>query len=162
MKKKTKVWIVVGVLVLVLNPVSLVVLLIGGAMWSNAHPDTGEDKPRVAWLPPEATSVSYYKTYSWTAFEFDIPEPAFTNWASRWEIREIETPFTIRRYKFFVQKHPDFDPAPDSPYYTFEAEAKATITNGYFYRTPPRGNGGGTYVGYDRDKARAYYQMNPR
>ena len=162
MKRENKKWIVIILLAAIFNPMSLVIMGIGVARWSDAHPDTGENESSVDWLPDGATQVSYYRSYSRTAYEFDISEPDFIEWASAWDIREIETPFTIRRHKLFLEDPPDYDPDPDGPYYAFESEAKITITNGYFYRTPPRGNCGGTYVAYDRGRSRAYYQMNPR
>lgn len=163
MKKRiTTKRIVIWLLIAIFNPLSLGVMFFGSVFWSNSHPATGENEARVDWLPPEASHVSFYKSYSWTAYEFDIPEAGFRTWASRWQIQDIETPFTITRYKYFTTDHPAYDPNPEGPFYRFEAEAKATITNGYFYRTPPRGNGGGTYVAYDRDGGRAYFQTNPR
>lgn len=64
MKKKYKIAIVL--IVLIFNPFTLGVLWVGLGLWSNAHPDIGENNKRVRWLPEEATTISYYKN-SWTA-----------------------------------------------------------------------------------------------
>jgi len=146
MKRKYKIGIIIALVVL-FNPLSLFLSFVGLCLWSNTHPDTGQNVSSVSWLPAEATHVSYFKTYSYTAYEFDISEEGFKNWASDWEMKEIETPFTTKRY---------------SAYTLAESETTATITNGYCFQTPPRDNGGETLVAYDRDRKRAFYKSNPR
>jgi len=45
------------------------------------HVSTEENVPSVDWLPASASNVSYYKSYSFTAYEFDISESEFNAWA---------------------------------------------------------------------------------
>ena len=160
MKKKTK--IIIILLILLFNPISLFFFLIGLGVWSNAHPDMGENEKQVSWLLEEATNVSYYKTYSWTAYEFDISEEGFKKWAEGCDFKKIDKPVEMMRYLYFTTDSPEYDSDPAGKYQQYQSKVNAKIRNGYYYRTPPRGNGGGTYVAYDLDKGRAYYRMNPR
>lgn len=162
MKRKHKIAIVIGLLVAIFNPLTLGGLFFGCAFWSNSHPKTAVNEPCASWLPAEATQVSYYKTYSWTAFEFQISEDGFKKWASHWQVAEIVDFFTIGRYTTRILERPKYDNDPNSPYAIYELQTRATITNGICFRTPPRANGGGTCVAFDRNKGRAFYQTNPR
>jgi len=157
MKNKLGLGLLIGVLI----PLS-VTALVGLAMCSNAHPEIGENKSQVKWLPVQATNVSYYKTYSWTAFEFDLAEDQFKTWASKWDMKEIASPRALRRYTFRTLKCPKYDTNPHGDYSTWESQTKVVITNGLFYQTPERANGGGTFVAYDRDHGKAYYESHPR
>ena len=137
------------------------------ASWSNNNPEKGENVKSVDWLPAGATDVSYYKTYSWTAYEFSIEEDAFKEWAyERWELAEIKDPVSISRYKYFLIKYPNTDHmtelnAIEDSIDDYKKQTSVTITNGIYYGNR-RGNGGGVQVGYDRKNNRAYIQSNPR
>lgn len=167
MKKKNKIGCIpLIVLTVFLGPIALFFLFGITVYWSNTHPESGENVKSVDWLPKEATNVSYYKTYSYTAFEFDISEEGFKRWASRWNFEKTKTPKGISRYNRITVKMPKFDNKDSDKsmeeFDKYRSTVGATISNGYYYSTPPRGNGGGTYVAYDSDKGRAYYQSNPR
>ncbi len=159
MKKKT---IIIILLIVFLNPISLIFFAISFALWSNAHPDKGENVEQVSWLPKEATNISYYKTYSWTAYEFDISEDGFKKWAKGYDLKTIDKPVEMMRYCYFTTKTPEYDSAQDGEYNKWQERVNVKIFNGYYYRTPPRPNCGGTYVAYDLDQGKAYYRDNPR
>ncbi|HOX08897.1 MAG TPA: hypothetical protein PK280_21055 [Planctomycetota bacterium] len=144
--RRRRLAIIVGLVVL-FNPFTWMGCWLGGVCWLNAHPKVGENVQSVNWLPAGASRVSYYKAYSFTAFEFDIEENGFRQWASRWELKDIREPQSIMRYNYFVE---------DAPSY-----GRAHITDGLY--DEKRGeNGGGYHVVYDRTARRAYFQSNPR
>lgn len=127
--------------------------------------EVGENVPTVPWLPNSASNVSFYKSYSYTAYEFDIPETAFVNW-SRWGLTPITQPVQVWRYCLFqVANVPQPDPsASDEELKAFSDlrnSGMATITDGLFYERRQR-NGGGVRVAYDRNRGRAFYQSAPR
>jgi hypothetical protein len=164
MKKKYKIGCIS--FILLFNPITLLFLWGISTYWSNTHPEVGENVKSVDWLPQEAQNISYYKTYSYTAFEFDISEEGFRKWAARWDFKKIETPAGISRYNRMMLKMPKFDSKDADKsmkeYEEYKSKVNAAIVNGYYYRTPPRGDGGGMYVAYDTDKGRAYFQSSPR
>ena len=121
-----------------------------------------ENAPRGPdWLPSEARNVCYYRSYPFTAFEFDIPEKDFRRWAEErgWPLSPVTgKPATILRYARATNK------AESSVGDDAEAWASATqktIASGYFYEHR-QNNGGGVAVGYDADTGRGYFQSNPR
>lgn len=78
--------------------IAVTVLACGfGLVRSLLHVETAENVARVHWLPTSASNVSYYKSYSFTAYEFDIPERDFRAW-SYWEVRPIGKPIEVARY----------------------------------------------------------------
>jgi hypothetical protein len=113
-------------------------------IYSNSHPAIGENVKQVSWLPPEATNVSYYKTYSWTAYEFDIDEAGFRKWADDYKLSPIKEPQKIRRYLSFIGNNKD---------------VYAVVSKGLFYS---KSKGVYIHLVYDADKRRAYYRFNPR
>jgi hypothetical protein len=126
--------------------------------------------PRVDWLPRGATDVSYYRAYSWTAYEFDIDEAGFLRWAKDegWPVKRVDKPFTVPRHSFEAARrmYPrDDDDMPAKEYQAaYDAARTASekvITRGYGYERR-QSNGGGVTVGYDLDAGRAYYQSSPR
>ena len=167
MKKKKKIGCIsIIVLVVLFNPISLIFFAVSCAMWSNEHPKIGKNIKSVDWLPKEAHNISYYKTYSYTAFEFDISEEGFKKWAADYDCKKIETPEKVCRYNRMTLKMPRFDSnvINDDAIKEFEkyqSTVNATIVNGYYYRKE-YSNGGRTHVVYDLDKGRAYSQFNPR
>jgi hypothetical protein len=148
--------------VLLLNPFSLLGLWLGTAYWSNAHPSLGANVESVSWLPADARNVSYYRTYSWTAYEFDIGEAAFRKWAAgEYDLKEISEPRSIMRYSYknFARQ---WRGRRESDAYEAEKEKHfAAITDGLYHFETWR-NGGSIHVVYDRQKQKAYYQSNPR
>lgn len=162
MRKKKAILISAAIVAaLLFNPLTLMVLWVGLGMWSNAHPETGVNVKTVDWLPPEATNISYYKTYSWRAYEFDMDEESFKRWARRWDLKPIKEEETITRYSYtsFLKQSRNYRNAK-----VYEAEEKkhvATVSTGLYDREIRR-NGGGYHVVYDREKQRAYFQSNPR
>ena len=137
------------VLLVLFVPLAPFISWVGGVLWSNAHPNIGENVKTVKWLPVEAAKISYYKTYSNTAYEFDISESGFRKWAARWAFQPIKEPRKIERYSFFTANK-----APPSAY--------ATVTNGLYYYKYLTNYCGSVHVVYDSDNGRAYFKMNPR
>jgi hypothetical protein len=154
---KTKYIIAMLLLALVFNPLSI---LLGAAYWSNTHPDTGENIKTVAWLPPEATNVSYYKTYSWTAYEFDIDEDGFRKW-SDCPLTPITEKIAVERYSYenFMKRRLG---CCNEQYEHERATHIAIVTDGLHYSYLNPSAGGRRSVVYDREKHRAYFQSNPR
>lgn len=165
MKRRTK-----GILATV-----VIVFGVGWFLWSAYRGFTdveyGERFAKVDWLPAEATNVSFYRSYSFTAYEFDIPEKAFLDWASRWDIHPIKQPFEILRYAFNLDKtpYPGLDQREDGGRFDDYARATsewrarryATITDGYCCKQVAS-NGGLLCVAYDKTQGRAYYLRTPR
>ena len=96
-------------LLLFVAVVAFVVWFLHGAYVGLTHVETGENVPSVKWLPDVASNVSFYKSYSFTSYEFDIPELEFVKW-SRWELSPIDEPVSIARYCFFSVDVPDPGP----------------------------------------------------
>lgn len=138
--------------------------------------ESGEHVARVSWLPEAATDVSFYRSYSFTAYEFTIPEAAFLEWANDrgWKIAKIEgEPRSISRYHRGLDDvpHPE-EPRPDEKsravWEAYNAGVDKwrdatikTITHSYYYEWRQT-DGGGVSVVYDLDTGRAYFQSNPR
>ena len=127
--------------------------------------DVGENVPSVSWLPKSASNVSFYKSYSYTAYEFDIPESEFVTW-SRWQLSPITEPVHVLRHCFFrVRAMPS--PEASATYEEWKAyeelrsTAGATISEGLYYEHV-QSNGGGVHVAFDRKKGRAFFQSAPR
>jgi hypothetical protein len=120
-----------------------------------------ENVESVEWLPKSATNISYYRSYMYTAYEFDIPEEDFLEWAKRkyWNVSRIEAePVSISRYNW-----PILHAADDHKYFeTQERETHINIVRGYVYKKRFGRSGGGRIVAYNLDINRAYYQHNPR
>ena len=162
METKNKIKLAV-IFFLIFNPFTLIVFFLAATMWTNKHPDVGEHIEQVDWLPPGASDICYYKTYSYTAYEFNISESEFREWGDRWEFTEIQEPFEIWRYNLSLVESPDRSGGYDTEAWEeYNNLVNATIVDGLCYRTPPRGNGGGVYVAYDRVTGRAYFQSSPR
>lgn len=126
--------------------------------------ETGESLPSVNWLPDSASNVSFYRSYMNTAYEFDIDEESFRQWA-RWDIAEIEEPVGLSRYLRFSTPRPQEPPNPTQQQLEKLAQEYSrrgvTIRNGLYYGYT-QDNGGGVWVAYDRSAGRAYFQSAPR
>ncbi len=144
--------------------VAFVAWFLYGTYVGLTHVEIGENVPSVNWLPDAASNVSFYKSYSFTSYEFDIPESDFVKW-SRWELSPIDEPVSIPRYCYSSVDVPAPGPnATAEEWQAFEssyASRSAKITNGLYYGYL-QGNGGGVWVGYDRNLGRAYYHSAPR
>ena len=125
------------------------------------HVETAENVKHVDWLPKTATNVSYFRSYAYTAYEFDISEPEFRRWTSL-EVKPISKPVTIARYSLMTRQQSELPPdATPAQFEAWEAERHATVADGFYYENR-RGNGGGVSVAFDRTKGRVYFQTNPR
>ena len=155
MTKRTTILIVIAALVF--NPVTLLVVFFGGVHYSNTHPAIGENVQSVSWLPSGAKNISYYKTYSWTAYEFDIDEVTFWSWAAKWQLKEIEEPRKIERHSYwnFIKTYHSED-------WSTEVQKHIALVRGGLYDCVSWDNGGGYKVVFDREHRRAYFQSNPR
>jgi len=143
-------------LMAVLLGLSIFAGFILAVQWSNDHPDIGENKMSVSWLPSSATNISYYRSYSFTAYEFDMDERVFLRWASRSGLKEIKIPVEIERYAFG-----QLEEMPTGEYGDKRSKYYATVSSGLYY-SDERSSGGGERIAYDRAKKRVYYQSNPR
>ena len=94
--------------------VTIVAVVIWFALETYSHftrVEFGENVPSVTWLPSTATNVSYYKSYSFTAYEFEISEADFLKWNRR-KLSPIEKTVRVTRYCQFKTRVPDFGPNP--------------------------------------------------
>ena len=94
-------------------------------------------------------------------YEFDIDEDGFRRWS--WlDVAEIDEPVCIARYSQFAEPHPYLDPnVTVEECERLMSERSVTISNGLYYGET-HDNGGGVWVGYDREAGRAYFQSAPR
>lgn len=122
------------------------------------HFETAENVGRVDWLPRSASNISYYKSYNFTAYEFDIPEAEFLIWAARWKLLPISEPLKISRY-CLKNNCPDFRNYDE--WEQWDERGHVTIAVGWYFRRRWSGCGGED-VAYDRTVGRAYFQTNPR
>lgn len=113
--------------------------------------EEGENVARVDWLPKDAAHISFHRSESYTAYEFDIPEAGFIKWTqdNSWPVSRITTkPMNILRYKVTARRKED-------------QPTSASITKGYSF-SRELNNGGGTWVAYDENSGRAYFFTAPR
>lgn len=122
-------------------------------------PDEGEHVDASAGprgVPAGAQDISYARGYRGTiAYEFTCDEATFCEWASSGlgsiesesaeiPVREIESPFTIRRYYGYSS--------------TLQGPDRITITNGQYYTWSKEDRG--VHAAFDRDTGRAYYHAH--
>lgn len=126
--------------------------------------ESGENLPSVSWLPKSATNVSYYKSYSFTAYEFEIPEADFVKWRG-WKLKPIDKTVSVPRYCRMTAKLPLVGPNPTEAELCREAEAYAArsawVADGLYYEYRQQ-NGGGTIVAYNRNLQKAFVWTQPR
>ena len=102
---RIKMCIIAGLILIflvIVAPFLLFGLWFGLCAWLDSSPEIGEDIPHVDWLPNSATNVSFYKSGSFTAYEFNISEPSFSEFAKAksWNIKEITgKPFKMLSYR---------------------------------------------------------------
>ena len=110
-----------------------------------------ENVKSVSWLPAEATNISYYRGTLNSVYEFDISEKGFFEWSGKWKVKPIDAPLEIRRYS-------------DSNLRGLDSNGERrfkVVKHGYYFKTPPRGDGGLTCVAYDLESGRAYFEESP-
>ena len=130
--------------------------------------ETAENVEHVDWLPDAAHNISYYRSYSFTAYEFDISEDEFLRWTEDqgWKAEKVQSPVDILRYSTMTAKFPgdhssNLESERSAEFEQWERLTRKTITDGYYYDYRQR-NGGGVTVGYDLTSGRAYCQTSPR
>jgi hypothetical protein len=121
-------------------------LFVYSAWQALTYKESAENVTTVDWLPKTASRISYFKSYMFTAFEFDIPEADFLQWCKEegWPVTKVELRETID--KCFVSRWNN---------------GSVTIEGGWYYEHRQK-NGGGVWVGYQRETGRAYYSSAPR
>ena len=128
------------------------------------HVSTEENVPSVDWLPASASNVSYYKSYAFTAYEFDIVEQDFKA-CTNFDLLPITEPVKVYRYSNAMGRGTKLKPNASSAEYLEHLETnegRAAIVRRGLYHSHRRNNGVGVTVVYDREKGRAYFQSNPR
>ncbi len=146
-------------------PFLLALLWLVLVIYSNSNPEFGEHVARVKWLPEDASNISFYKSYSYTAFEFRTSEEDFKKNANpTWNFQEIVEPEVISRYNSIIETrkyHQTFENYDHEAYTASQSRSTAKVTHGIVAKQR-RSNGGGYHAVYDRDNGIAYIQTNPR
>ncbi|WP_254514005.1 hypothetical protein [Anatilimnocola floriformis] len=123
----------------------------------------GESRPSVPWLPAAAKNVSYYKSYAFTAYEFEIPEDDFVKWSGE-KLTTINRPVRVPRYCLIRMPLPDLMPNPTLRQEREQIRTLATretlVSQGLAY-DHHRDSGGGTIVAYDRQRGKGYFWHAP-
>jgi hypothetical protein len=138
-------------------------------LFRDHHSRTWRRTSERSWLPKAASDVSFARTCNWQYYEFDISEPEFVRWASRWELSEIDEPFFVTRFSVLDSPGALYDGPRDVlerrsgslipenlPGYT------AQITEGLCYHHYDEKRHGGVYVAFDRGTSRAYFHSAAR
>src|SRR4029450_8888779 len=85
--------------------------LLRGCYLALTHFETAENVDRVSWLPDSASNVSYYRSYNYTAYEFDISEDEFKKWI--WlDVKPITKPVEVHRYSYMTASRVELSPNP--------------------------------------------------
>ena len=124
------------------------------------HVETGENVEHVKWLPKSASNVSFHRSYSFTAYEFDIPESEFLAWSS-WKMQPVTKPVSVMRYSYTNHPHYLSQNPTMAEMEQWHSQCHATVSNGWWHERR-QSNGGGVSVAYDRTKGRAFVQTSPR
>lgn len=113
----------------------------------------GEHQENVQWLPLNAKDASFYRSYDYTAFEFNIGEQDFLTWAksNAWETKPLDKPTVIGRYT----AGPKFQRKPGDP-------TEHTAAKGHIYEKLREGSTDeGVRVVYDSEAGRAFFTWKP-
>ena len=166
-RKRWRVLIVIGTVLL------FVELLFYCVLRGLTDVEYGEHLRSVPWLPKTASHISYYRSYSFTGYEFNISKRGFLGWAKQWgHARPIGKPVQIERYSSplvadWLPNEPTGN-ASNAQLKTYERQLKlfdkqseVKIRHGFVYKDD-FGNGGGITVAYDSTRGRAYYASSPR
>jgi hypothetical protein len=124
--------------------------------------EMGEHQQSVDWLPNTASDISYYRSYSLTAYEFTIAESEFLAW-SRFDLLRIEKPVSVLRYCCVSARLAPLDgsTADEAKLIAYMNSQTATVSNGWYYKRR-RQNGGGITMAYDRETRRAFVETSLR
>ncbi len=136
-----KITLIIATVLYSLAIVYLIVYMTFSMLFSDRRPGFGENEKHVPWLMEEASDVSYYLSYSFTAYEFTITEENFRKYLSKRNLKEITQPVTLRRY--------------NHPY----EQTTVTIDEGLY--TEESGMRGSFKVAFDRKNNRAYFEESP-
>jgi hypothetical protein len=114
--------------------------------------EEGSDVQSASWIPPEASHISFYRTWITDEAKFRISEPGFIIFLESKGLKpeEIKEEKTITLY--FIDRELRARAKTDQDYEMLYHKIK----NGLFYeKLHP--NGGGWTCAYDRDSGFAYY-----
>ena len=130
------------------------------AIKSSKKIESGQGVTTVSWLPDAATDISYYRSYGWTAYEFEIGEEGFREWASKYSLKEVEDKVYMERWSWldFSQESAHL---PTAEYQSLRLSHLTSIENG-LVGGRSWANGAKELVAFDRKLGRAYFQSNPR
>ena len=148
-------------LLLLVSAIACSLAILRATYVSFTYVETAENVTHVDWLPDSASNISYYRSYSFTAYEFDIPEADFIAWSSR-DLKPIKAPVEVYRYSHATT--PADTPHPNASYEELQemlARRMATVTDGLYFEYRQQ-NGGGLRMAYDRSKGRAFVKTSPR
>jgi len=166
----TRRWLRVAAEASVLLPVALIAF---SCYHTYTWLEKGEHIAKVSWLPSEASDVTFFKSYTYTVYEFSISEQGFLAWAreSGWPVQPIEGEVTVPRYYSMTPspREPTAAASKEAQSQSWRAveqwlkESVAVVQDGYT-ATNRQSNVGdrGYIVAYDRKVRRAYYQTNSR
>lgn len=122
--------------------------ILGWMVWLGfTQTDQGTNVAQVGWLPAAATNISYYRSYTNKAYEFDISQQSFLDWADRWNPQPITQPVRITTCQGFI--------TPGNGSTSVEVSQGLAGSEEF-------GNGGGVWVAYDSSTGRAYFYSAPR
>jgi hypothetical protein len=141
----------------IIGVIALVSVTLGLYLLSNNYLTSyeyAENVETVDWLPDTATNISYFKSYLFTAYEFDISEEEFLKLAEKkgWKVKKINQTKRVLRYTYGVNQKNNTSK---------KTNTEAIIDSGYYYNKR-FSNGGGITVVYDNEKQTAYFQSDPR
>ena len=135
-----------------------------GFVWyaidSSKKIESGQGVTTVPWLPDAATDISYYRSYGWTAYEFEISEEGFIEWTSKYPLKEVDDTVYMERWSWldFSQESSHLS---TEEYQSLRLSHLTAIENGLFGGRSWT-NGGKELVAFDRKLGRAFFQSNPR
>ena len=130
--------------------------------------EAGEHLARVAWLPEEASDVSYYRTAFVVVYECRISEPAFRSLARRrgWDLEPIREPTTVTRPAWFLTRAPRIEDFPgderrfDREFAAWRDRVQVVVREGY--AAGDRVGDQGEVVVYDGGTSRLYHFWSAR
>ncbi len=127
---------------------------------SSKRIETAQSVETVPWLPSDATDVSYYRSYGWTAYEFSIGEQEFRKWASKYDLSEIDETVHMERWSWITFLNESSNLSSEE-FQRLQSAHLTSIDSGLIGGIG-WGNGGRELVAFDRVAGRAYFQSNPR
>ena len=150
-------------LFLLVTTVAIFLWLFLGIVRALTRVEYGVERASVPWLPQSASKISYYKSYSYTAYEFEIPEDDFVKWSGQ-NLSQISGPVRVPRYCLIKLPMPDVGPNPtlrqEREQLQTLAAREAVVLKGLAY-TEHFHNGGGTIVAYDRQRGKGFVWHAP-